>query len=51
VDIVCRGNSCSESRHLLQTRTADRLGVSLKISFQYRYDPTRLIDLVYSTYH
>jgi len=47
MDIVCRGNSCSEPRNRLQTRTADGLGVSLKISFQYRYDPTRLIDLYY----
>jgi regulator of protease activity HflC (stomatin/prohibitin superfamily) len=29
----------------LQTRTSDGLAVSLGISFQYRFDPTRLIEL------
>ena len=38
-----------EENNRLETRTSDGLPVSLSLSFQYRYDPSRLQDL-YLTY-
>ena len=45
MQVKCKGSSCAQPTNRLQTRTSDGLGVSVAVSFQYRYDPTRLYDL------
>jgi len=49
LSIVCRASTCVEPYDRLQTRTSDGLSVSLNVSFQYRYDPARLVSL-YNAY-
>jgi len=45
LSIVCRATTCVRPFDRLQTRTADGLSVSLNVSFQYRHDPARLLDI------
>jgi len=58
MNVVCRASTCDQyssaqtqddrtapSADRLQTRTSDGLSVSLAVSLQFRYDPSRLVDL------
>jgi len=53
MSVICKASTCSQyidaqtgqASDRLQTRTSDGLSVSLAVTVQYRYDPTRLHDL------